>query len=157
MDHLTWDRVRSEFAFDGSLRDIYILQTHPNDWQQILNALRAGAFELQYFRDAQPAELPFEAAEIFGAGGERSCLLSVTFDGITANCHFFMPSEIEFDIDPREVRGEQQFDALIRFMHLLAETTSKEALLTVENTPSMVILRVRSGQAEVEYIPSPNY
>jgi len=70
---------------------------------------------------------------------------------VQANCHFFTVEEIEFDIDTREVKGQQELNALLEFMRCLAHATDKEAVLTAENMPEIVILRVRPGRTPIEY------
>lgn len=151
MDGLAWDDVREEFAFDGSWRDIYVLGTDMADWQRMLDALRQADYNLAYFRNSQPSELPAEAAQAFPLPEACDRLLAVRFAGVQANCHFFTSEEIEFDIDPREVKGQEQLGALFGFMRCLAETVGKEAILTAENYPEIIIFRVRPGQSAVEH------
>jgi hypothetical protein len=151
MDGPAWDAVRDEFAFDGSWRDIYVPGVDMPAWQRMLDGLRAAGYEMAYFREDQPAELPAEAKQAFPPPDECDRLLSVRFAGVLANCHFFTPEEIEFDIDPREVKGQEQLDALFGFMRCLAEAAGKEAILTAENCPEIIIFRVRPGQSAVEY------
>src|SRR4051812_9958117 len=124
MNGLTWDRVCSEFAFDGGWRDIYVLGTDMTAWQRMLDKLRATDYELTYLRDEQPTVLPYDAIEAFPLPGEDR-LLQVRFGGVLANCHFFTSEQIEFDIDPREVTGQEQLDAVIGFMRCLAEAVGK--------------------------------
>jgi hypothetical protein len=150
MTGLTWKAVRREFAFDGSWRDIFILGSDIPAWQQMLDGLRSAGYDLTYYRDSKPTELPARAEDAFSLDGECHCLLSVRFDGILANCHFFTPAEIEFDIDPREVRGQAQLDALLKFMTCLATSVGREAILCPENCSQSVIFRVQPDGA-VEY------
>ncbi len=86
---------------------------------------------MAYFRDRHPTEFhgpqPHKA---FPLPGECDRLLSVRFAGVLANCHFFMPEELEFDIDPREVTGREQLNALFEFMRCMAEGVGKEVILT---------------------------
>src|ERR1700682_724912 len=151
MAALAWDTVRNEFDFDGSWRDIYVFRTDMADWQRMLDAIRAAGYTLVYFRDNQPTELPGDASQAFALTGECDRLLSVWFANVQANCHFFTDEEIEFDIDPREVKGQQQLDALLGFMHCLAEAVGKETVLTAENCPEAVVFRVRPGKGTIEY------
>jgi hypothetical protein len=76
MDGLTWNAVREEFAFDGSWRDIYLLGTDMADWQRMLDGLRSTGYDLAYFRDLQPSDLPANAAAAFPLPGECDRLLS---------------------------------------------------------------------------------
>jgi hypothetical protein len=150
---LKWDAVRGEFDLDdGSWRDIYVFDTKMADWQQMLDSLRASPYQVQYFRNREPAELPNAAAEAFPLPDECDRMLSVTFSGVLANCHFFTEDEIEFDIDPREVKGQAELDALFGFMHLLADSVGKEAVLSPENFRQVVIFRVRPGGVAVEWV-----
>jgi hypothetical protein len=149
----TWEAVRDVFAVDGGLRDIYVFDTGMDDWQRMLEQLDAAGYQLRSFRDGQPTELPTNAAEEFSDRNECSRMLSVFFDGVQANSHFFSPEEIEFDLDPREIRAQEQLDAIIRFMHFLANTTEKESVLTPENGRANVVFRVRPHDSNVEYAP----
>ena len=152
MDDLAWDVVRGEFAFDGGWRDIYVFGTDIADWQRMFNAIRAGAYAFTYFKSGEATELPSDARLAFPLEGECDRRLSVWFADVLANCHFFTVEEIEFDIDPREVKGQVELDALVGFMRCLAESTGKEVVLAPENCPEIGILRLRPGQA-IEYQP----
>jgi hypothetical protein len=97
MSSLAWKAVQSEFLFDGSWRDIYVLGTDMAGWQQMLDGLRSANYDLRYFRGNNPTEVPARAEDAFDR--EYRPLLSVQFCGMLANCHFFSSEEIEFDID----------------------------------------------------------
>ncbi len=151
MNGIAWDSVAEEFAFDGSWRDIYVSDTDLQAWQRVLDRLRQEAYKLVYHRAGNPTELPAAAADAFPAKGEADRMLSVYFAGVQANCHFFTRGEIEFYIDPREVQGQRQLDALLAFMRLLSDATGKDAVLTPENCPKIVVFRVRPRPFAVEY------
>jgi hypothetical protein len=151
MSGLVWNDVRGEFAFDGSWRDIYILNATLSDWQRMLDGLRASGFDLGYQLDGQPAEFPSSAESAFALVEEHSQLLSVRFAGILANCHFFTPNEIEFDIDPREITGQERLDSLLGFMQFLTDCVGKEVVLSSENCPESVIIRVRTAEPRIEH------
>src|SRR5690349_16829342 len=132
MQFLVWDAVRDELAFDGSLLDIFVLGTDMAGWQRMLDGLRAARYDLSYFRAGETAELPTIAEEAFPVEGECDRMLSVRFCGMLANCHFFVPGEIEFDIDPRELIGQPQLDGVFAFMRFLAESVGQDAVLCPE-------------------------
>ncbi len=149
---VAWESVREEFALeDGSLRDILILGTDLTSWQRMLDRLRTAGYDLEYFCDNQPSELPANVSEAFPLSLERNRRLSVRFAGVLANCHFFTPEVIEFDIDTREIRGQEQLDAVFEFMRCLADAVGKEAILTPENCLETVIFRIRPGDSAVEH------
>lgn len=153
MSNLAWQTVKQEFAFDGSLRDLYVFDTDLQDWQHVFDRLRQDHYELVYHRDGTTAELPAAAADAFPAPDENVRMLWVKFAGIQANCHFFWSQDIEFDIDPREVVGQVQLDALLAFLQLLADATGKPAVLTPESGSETAIFRASPGQSAVEYTP----
>lgn len=145
MSELAWKRVRGVFVFDGAWLGIYIFSTDLSDWQRALDKLRLGGYELGYYRDGEPANTPVDASQGFTDRESVNPLLSVRFAGILANSHFFSTDEIEFDIDPREITNQAQLDALIDFMHTLAEAVGKEVVLTPEGCRETALIRVRPG------------
>jgi hypothetical protein len=149
---LGWKAVRDVFAFDGSWRDVYVLGTDLAAWQRMLDALRAAGYDLAYFRDHQPAELPADAAQALPPPGEGGRMLSVRFGGILANCHFFTAEAIRFDVDPREVTGPDQLNALCGFMRCLAAAVGKDVVLTDEGRPQGVYFRVPPAGAGIERV-----
>jgi len=151
MDALSWETVRDEFVFDGSWRDICVFRTDLDDWQRALDALRSGGYKRVYYRADQPTELPAEASNAFPLPDYCDRRLSVWFADVLANCHFFTMDEIEFDIDPRDVKGQRELDALFGFMRCLAQAVNKDVVLTAENMPEIVVFRVRPGTTPIEY------
>ena len=145
MSELVWEQIRGEFVFDGALLDIYIFGTDATDWERLIRALHTSGFRLSYSLDGEPADVPTEARRAFADVEIAAACLSVRFDGLLANTFFFTPLEIEFDIDPREIVGQTQLDALVRFMHRLADAVGKEVVLTPESCRGTVIVRARPG------------
>ncbi len=154
MNRLNWQDVRGEFVFDGCLLDIYLFETDWADWEHLLNGLRTSDFCLSYFLDGKPAASPTDARQAFADREAFATCLSVGFGGVIANTFFFTPLEIEFDIDPREITGQDKLDALIGFMSWLAARIGKEAVLTPENCPESIIFRVRAGEPPIYNTPA---
>jgi hypothetical protein len=151
MDEIAWETVRDEFAFDGSWRDICVFGATIAEWQRMMDVIRSVGYRLTYFCADQPTELPAKAVDAFPLPGECDRRLSVWFSDVLANCHFFTVDEIEFDIDPREVKGQRELNALFGFMRCLARATDKDVVLTAENMPEIVIFRVSPAKAAIEY------
>ena len=148
---LRWETVAAEFEVDGSWRDICVLETSIADWQATLDAIRTSALDFSYRVAGVAADLPLSAVEAFPKPGMCDRLLEVRTAGLVLNCHFFEEGEIEFDLDPREVQGQPQLDAVLAFMSLLAEASRKAVSLTPENGHWAAVIRVRPG-AVVEHI-----
>ncbi len=148
---MNWETVAHEFAFDGSWRDIYVFDTDIEAWQRVLDELRRSRCDLVFRRAGEVSELPVAAVDAFPAEGQADQMLSITFAGVLANCHFFAREEIEFDIDPRDVQGQVQLEGVFAFMRLLSDATGKDAVLTPENCREIVVFRSLPGRSEIEY------
>ncbi|MHB0936335.1 MAG: hypothetical protein ACYDCO_17755 [Armatimonadota bacterium] len=139
-----WDKCKAMFDVDGTLRDIYILNTTVDDWQKVLDALRACGYSLLPLQDGHAGGLPLDASAIFALHDQDQLgpSISVEDSGVTFNCHFFTKDEIEFDVDPREITSQTQFEVVLRFMQVISRATGKEAILTPENWQRYVMVRV---------------
>jgi hypothetical protein len=147
---VNWEQYQNEFEWDGSLRDVYIFKTSPDNWQKLLDFIRAGRYTFGYKIDGDAVALPERAATIFECENYRS-LLSVIVGNLLLNCHFFTVDEIEFDLDPREVKGERDLEELFNFLRKLCQILNKQTVLTPENVPELWIFRFIPGINEPEY------
>jgi hypothetical protein len=140
---MIWTEIAAELTWDGAWRDIYVVGTTLRDWQRVLDSLHANNPKTVAFNvDGEETSFPPSAEVIFERRQEAATLLQVTVGNMHLNCHFFCQDEIEFDLDPRELQGEEDLDALAGFMSILANETGKPAILTHENTQKAVILTV---------------
>jgi hypothetical protein len=153
----TWAEFCLAFRFDGSLRLIHVLKTSMRDWQRMLDWLRNSGYRVDYFRnDTEPAELPREASQAFPEPGQCDRRLWVTFSGARADCFFTSSQNIRLVIDPREIKGPEEWNALLAFMRGLAGAVGKAVLFTEETyqDPELhteaVIFQVRPGSPHLE-------
>lgn len=139
---MNWTEVASEFEWDRLWRDIYVVDATVEDWQRILDALRTLSPAPSFYIEGNPTPIPARVEDIFEQRQASSTLLTLNVGNVGLNCHFFDDEEIEFDLDPREVKGPTELKALSDFMTLLANRTGKTAILTHENVKSAVILAI---------------
>jgi hypothetical protein len=151
---LALDDVKDEFIWEGSLRDICILETTMSDWRAVWRLL--SRLDTIYKVEGVEAATPDDVVQIIARPGERTHLLAVLLAGVQLNCHFFDQSEIEFDLDPREVSDQPRFEVIVSFMADLANATGKAALMTPDNMHEHPFLRVQPS-SKVEYIPTGGY
>lgn len=143
---MAWEEIASELAWDGAWRDIYVVGATIADWRRILALLNDMTPDaLAFYVDGEKLLSAPSADLIFERRQETSTLLQVSAGNVHLNCHFFCEEEIEFDLDPRELRGEQDFQAVLAFMSTLANGTGKPAILTHENSQEAVIWTVQPG------------
>ena len=139
---MTWAEIASDFEWDGSLRDLYVMNATVEDWQRVLDALSEIKPTPVMHVDGEAIKHPLSAEIIFQRRQNSDLSLYVRIGNIRFNCHFFQDDEIEFDLDPREVKRAADLDSIKAFMRLLAERTGKTAILTHENSRSALILTV---------------
>ena len=118
------------------LRDVVVSDAQGSDWDLALATLR-GASEsddaIQIIEDIEGSAVDAFADDgvFLGDGVPRRVLVKLAGEA-DAHAHFFAVDEIEFDVDPREL-SPRSGPALLRFMEILATSTSRPCLLTPEN------------------------
>jgi hypothetical protein len=150
---LLWESVRSEFAWEGSWRDICVSDVDLLAWQAAADALFREGQRGRFTLDGVEQEIPRDLGGVFAAAGKSQALWAVMVGGVTVVCHFFHETEVEFDLDPREVQGQEQLDAVIGFMGTLAEAIGKPVLMTPENMHEVPFIKV-APSGDAEYISS---
>ncbi|MEL7407974.1 MAG: hypothetical protein AAFN00_13570, partial [Cyanobacteria bacterium J06558_2] len=48
---LNWSQCQKDFEFDGTWRDIYILNTNSDDWNQLLESFLASKYQTIFWID----------------------------------------------------------------------------------------------------------
>lgn len=154
---MNWQHVKAEFEYDGSLRDLYILETDMETWQRLLEFLRVSSYPLTYAVDSNEAGLPANVAYIFRKRQETGVWLKIDVKGIQVLCHFFTEEEIEFDVDSREIDSETRFNHLCDFMRELGQHLSRSVIMTPESNEKMVIIRYLPIDDRFVYSPAGIY
>jgi hypothetical protein len=148
---IRWDQIRDDLIWDGSWLDIYIRETTLEDWNQFLSFVRK-TMQYQYFVDGELTTLPLVAVAIFSSQ-KHPKLLSVWVGEAQLNCHFFAEDEIDLDLDPRQITGEEIFDAIRQFMEQLAVAIQRSILLTPENLGEHPIAQYEPESKSWYYFP----
>ncbi|GAA1849003.1 hypothetical protein [Actinomadura bangladeshensis] len=134
MPDLLWEDVRRFFEPDGSLLDAYVFDTTVADWQNFVDLVRSVGWWFAYSEDGQAVSLPERVEEVLARRGEMGALLQVRpVPEVLVNVHFFIEEEIEADLDPRELQGQKQLDAVCAFLRAVGRRLGKPMFLTPEN------------------------
>jgi hypothetical protein len=147
---IDWETHKDLFEWDGSWRDLSILDTRLYDWQRLIDHLRERAYQLAFTLDDMPHPVSQTIENIFAAREHTAPLLSIYLDYIQVNCHFFDTEQIEFDIDPREITVAAAFTLLLTFMANVGSVLAKEVRLTPENGLEHVLLRYNPTTRQIE-------
>ncbi|MEY2873851.1 MAG: hypothetical protein RLZZ373_1222 [Pseudomonadota bacterium] len=124
------------WELDGSVRDIYILEASEADWLSLFAV--AERYPHSYTFGGEAGQLP-TPGEIF-SNRSGSHLLTIIVGSAAVNCHFFIPTEIELDVDPREVLLPTTHEQILEFLESLARETRKGLTVTAENSPELPFL-----------------
>ena len=120
-------------ADDGAVFDIFVTDTTLQDWQAVVDAVRATTWPMTYGVDGVPVEMPSAVEEIFAHAQKATILWSVTpVPGVAINCHFFGSDEIEFDFQPREIVNDEKLAALLAFITHVGRALGRLVGVTVE-------------------------
>ena len=70
--------------------------------------------------------------------------LKIDFNGVNFHCYFFLPDQIEFDIDPREIKTVTDFESIEKFMISISKTLKNQVTLTGENSPEFPLFKIEA-------------
>jgi len=126
---LSWDKASSILEWDGSLFHICVLDTDVNDWDAVIHELRNDNIEFTFSADGKLTELG-GVADVFAFRRTHLVSLSVKFEPLALNSYFYEPSEIIFDCDPRDLKGQRSLDSVADFIKWLSKVTKKDVMLT---------------------------
>lgn len=136
-----WYELKSQFEPEGSLRDIYVEDIDESVWNLFINKLRASCYQLIFTHGEEMVSLPESFGEIKKLQETDPTTLGIIVEeSIHINCHFFIGSEIELDVSPKEIDRESKFNILVKFLRWLNSSLNKPVKLTHENSQTEVIL-----------------
>lgn len=152
---MNWKELKKQIYFsDGSLRDIYILNTDIEDNEKWCKFVSIN-YTIKWFnglRQINEDKIDFEVVKGYLDGTHDLCSsASVYIDKIQINNHFFIDNEIENDISPKEINSIQDHERIIKYLTDLSILLNKSVILTPENEQETILIRVTNKV--VEYLP----
>ena len=120
---MNWTELKEKiYYWDGSWRDLYILQTNLDDnlkWTNYVNE----NYRIEWFNGLTQADenrIDYEVIKEFWNGNLDLCSTAKVFiDKIQINNHFFDNEEIENDIDPREINSIEDHEIVVKWLNPL--------------------------------------
>lgn len=141
-----WKELKNQIYFeDGTLRDIYVLNTNIEDWEKWVDMVNK-KYRVEFWdgkTDLKIDRIDFVTVkEYWDLNGQRETITATIYLGsITVNCHFFDDSEIENDIDPREFKSEDDHIKLIHYLNDISISLGREVIVTDESIRDSVLIR----------------
>ncbi len=135
MPDLLWDDVASFFDLDlmGRLPDVVVPDASVEDWQAVLDLVSVSGWKFQYSEG--DAVLPVPRAEtVLSRPADAECpeLRVWPTADVLAIFRFWAVEEIDFDIDLRELQGQERRDVLCGFLRVVGRRLGKPVLMVSE-------------------------
>jgi len=149
---MNWKDLKNKiYYWDGSWRDIYVLQTNRDDWKLWVKYVNKNC-RIDWFNgkaDRDENQIDLDVLEEFWSGNHDLCSTAKVFvDKIQINSHFFDDTEMENDIDPRKFNSIDDHYKLIKYMSGLSTLLDKEVILTPENEHETILFKVNKDIIE---------
>ncbi len=137
---MDWKYLKDNVYFsDGSLRDIYVLNSSRADWIKWIDFVNDNyKIDFNYFNDkGEPThnnKILYEP--IFNTWDGISNIIvdsTVHIDDVLIKCYFFSEEEIENDIEPSEVKSLENHNRIMDYLKSISKILNKEVILTIEN------------------------
>ena len=141
-----WKNIEWIFEKDGALRDIYVQNATISDWEKVVDLLNS-EYKLTFgvYEENLTDKIDFEFVKTMFADETRELeTKSATIDlsGIVVKCFFFLENQIEFDINPTEIKTELEFNKVTDFMESISTKLEKQITLCGENQPEFPLIKI---------------
>lgn len=147
-----WDELKDQiYYWDGSWRDLYILNTNKEDWIKWIKYVNQHYIVNWYNGKTgiEENQINYDVIkEYFDREHDLCSTAKIFIDKIQINCHFFSESEIENDIDPREINSLKDHEHVLKYMTDLSTILNKEVILTPESEPEVILMNVNEQHQE---------
>ncbi|MGW5689180.1 hypothetical protein [Nonomuraea sp. NPDC003754] len=97
----------------------------------LLDLVRSQRWKSEYVRDDESLALP-TAAEMVAEGAGAADLRVWPIPEVLAIFRAYSAESIDFDVDLRELQGQERLDVLLEFFTLIGRRLGKSVLLTPE-------------------------
>lgn len=142
-----WEDIKWIFEPDGALRDIYVQEVSLNDWRTVIDLINE-KYKVNYgdtgeYKDTNQIDKDYVIEYLTDkTGGIESKSALISLGKIRINCHFFLEDQIEFDIDPKEVKSIEDFELIEGFMLEISKSIGNQITLTDENNPKFPLIKI---------------
>ena len=141
-----WNNIEWIFEKDGALRDIYVQNATISDWEKTVDLLNSeykltfGVYEYNLTDKIDFGYVKTMFADETGELETKSATIDLS--GIVVKCFFFLENQIEFDINPTEIKTESDFNKITDFMKSISSKLEKQITLCGENQPEFPLIKI---------------
>lgn len=143
---MNWDSIKRKIYFkDGSLRDIYVLDTNIVDWERWVNFINQNysiEFYDRRFKDPSPLIDFNKVKEYWNKENEEGVYAVINVSGIKLMCYFNWKNDIENDFSPNSIKNIQDHNNLINFLIGISNILNKSVRITNEMKEEEVLVHI---------------
>ncbi|MET7751585.1 hypothetical protein [Micromonospora sp. NPDC005367] len=136
MPELVWDDVKNFFDPNlmGALPDVCVEDASVEDWQAVFDLVQTQGWKWEYSVGNAVVPLP-PATDVLArpAGAELPILRVWPVPAVQVNFWPYSVGEIDFDIDLRELQGQERLDMLCGFFAAIGRRLGKSVLMAPES------------------------
>ncbi|WP_412538553.1 hypothetical protein R8Z50_22190 [Longispora sp. K20-0274] len=143
MPELLWSDVKDWFdpGTNGALPDVCVSGTSVADWQAVLDLVRARGWACEYSVGGEVVALPDRAEDMLDRPGGLCVDLKVwPARGVLMIFRLYSPESVDFDVDLRELQGQQRLDVFCGFLRTIGQALGKSVVMTPEASPDFPVL-----------------
>ncbi|MEU8949366.1 hypothetical protein [Streptomyces sp. NPDC048489] len=143
MPDLLWDDVRNFLDPDlmGALPDVSVAGTSVDDWQAVFDLAGSGGWRWEYSEGCVRRPLP-SAQEVLSRPVDADAALLKVWPVADVQVNFWpmSPGEIDFDVDLRELQGQEGVDVLCGLLGTIGRRLGRAVLMTGEGDRGRPVL-----------------
>ncbi|WP_017594137.1 hypothetical protein [Nocardiopsis potens] len=156
MGGLLWDEVRDLFDPEamGALPDLRVAGTSAADWQALLDLVEESGWPSRYAEDGAVRAVPRAEAALSRPGTWPELRVRPA-GGVLVIFRFCTPEEIDFDVDLRELQGQERLDLFCGFLSAIGRRLGRPVLMVPEGSPGPPVLGYDPGAGRVVRLSAP--
>ncbi|MEV8023048.1 hypothetical protein AB0O76_43535 [Streptomyces sp. NPDC086554] len=135
MADLVWDDVRGFFDPDlmGALPDVLVPGASVEDWQAVLDLVDVSGWKCQYSEGESVLPVP-RAEVVLSRQADAECPQLVVWlaPEVLVIFRFYSADEIDFDVDLRELQGQERLDLFCGFVTAIGRRLGRPVLMDAE-------------------------
>lgn len=143
MSDLLWDDVKGFFdpGLMGSLPDVRVPNASVADWQAVLDLVAERGWRCRYSEGERVLPVP-RADVVLSRPAEAECPVLRVWPAadVLAIFRFHADDEVDFDVDLRELQGQERLDVFCGFLREIGRRLGKPVLMDPEGDSGCPVL-----------------
>lgn len=139
MSDLHWNDVKEFFdpSLMGTLPDLVVPGSSVDDWQALLHLIEERGWQHQYFEGTSMGPMP-RAETVLSRSAEAECAQLKVWPNpqFLVIFRFDSADAIDFDVDLRELQGQDRLDLFCEFLASVGRRLGKAVLMDAEGGAS---------------------